>query len=317
MIQLASTAMRTRFELVLRDVDTSSDDLRAAGEEALEEIARVESWLSVYRDDAILYRVNAEAGQRPMRLAAPLFALLQQAQQLSRDTKGAFDLTVGPLVRLWRTAGETGILPTDTDIITTLSAIGMAHVVLLNAEEQTIRFANHHVRLDPGAIGKGYALDRAVAQLQEVGVQSALLHGGTSSVIALGNPPEDERGWAISLQHPLFPHEQIVTFYLNNRALGVSAEHGRAFTVGGQTFGHIIDPRTGYPVRKSVLSACLAPTGALADALSTALLVSGATELPILKSRFPEVAFLIVEREDDREALSLKTCGDWPMNPDT
>ena len=274
-VRVAANAMRTRFEIVLYDGARSEADLRAAGEEALAEVARVESWLSIYWEDAVLYGVNAEASHRPVRVAAPVFAFLEQALSLTKETGGAFDLAAGALVRLWRDAGEVGRVPTPHEIMEAQARCGMAQVVVLDADKQTVRFTMPSVRLDPGAMGKGYALDRAAELLRDMGINAALLHGGTSSVVAIGVPPNSPKGWQVAVQHPKRPGKHLATFFLRDNALGVSAVQGRTFYAEGRTFGHILDPRTGWPVEKSLLYAQTDSSAAIADALSTARLVTG------------------------------------------
>src|SRR5262245_6003247 len=198
MVRLARHAMATRFEIVLHGEDEVA--LRAAGEEALGEIERLEAQLSLYRPSSEIAQVNARAAKEAVRVTPSLFSLLEHARKLHDETGGAFDITIAPLVRCWGFMGGTGRMPQDEEIAQARTRVGM-NLVHLDAKEFTVRFAREGVMLDLGAIGKGYAVERAVEVLREAGVKSALLHGGTSTVYGLGRPPEAE-SWKIAIESP-------------------------------------------------------------------------------------------------------------------
>jgi FAD:protein FMN transferase len=260
--------MATRFEIVLHGLDAAR--LRAAGEEALDEIDRIESQLSLYRPGSEVARLNAEAGTRPVRVTPALFRLLEQARALSQDSEGAFDISVGPLVRCWGFMGATGALPEPGAVAEARASVGM-HLVDLDANRLSVRFAHPGVMLDFGAIGKGYAIDRAAEILRETGVESALIHGGTSTAYAIGRMPDDAP-WKIAITSPANDGQQIASVRLRDESLSVSARWGRSFTAKGVTYGHVIHPRTGTPAEGALLSAVVLPSATESDALSTALL---------------------------------------------
>ena len=254
-VMLATEAMNCRFELVLEG--DSAERLTAAGEAALAEIESVERQLSAYDPESELFAVNAEAAQRPVRVLPTTLAFLEEAKALSLKTAGAFDPTIGSLIALWRGATE----PSEAGVAQALLQTGWENV-LLSHETGSVALTRPGLRLDPGAIGKGWALDRARDILEEAGVTRALLHGGTSSVVALGE------GWKVKLA-------EGPTLTLSNQCLGVSAPSGRWAVFGERRYGHVLDPRTGWPVETIAWAAVVAPTATEADALSTALLVRG------------------------------------------
>ena len=268
--------MATRFEFVLHGTNTAA--LRAAAEEALDEVERLENLLSLYRPHTDIARANAGAAQGPARVAPEVFHLLQRAFELSRVTGGAFDITAAPLIRAWGFVGGSGARPTGEELAAARSAVGSAGVVLDEAQF-TVRFQRPGIQLDLGSIGKGYALDRAAELLREAGMTSALLHGGTSTVVGIGAPP-DEEGWRIAL-----PNGETVS--LRNESLSVSATWGKSFRDGGTTYGHVIDPRTGEPVTGERIAAVVVPSATDSDALSTALLVLGDSAIDMLRSQWP------------------------------
>ena len=268
--------MATRFEMVLHGEDAVA--LRAAGEEAISEIERLEEQLSLYRTSSEISALNSRAARAPVRVTPPVFALLQHAQRLTQETGGAFDITIGPLVRCWGFMGGTGRLPSAEELAEARAIIGM-DLVHLDAKNFTVQFAREGVTLDLGAIGKGYAIDRAIEVLRDAGIASALLHGGTSTVYALGHPPDAEY-WKVAVENP--PASVTATaiplppLLLKDEAMSVSAIWGRSFEKEGQIFGHVLDPRTGSPAARAVLAGVILPSATETDALSTALLTLGA-----------------------------------------
>jgi thiamine biosynthesis lipoprotein len=251
--------------------------LRAAGEEALDEVERLEARLSLYRPASEIARVNALASRRPVRVSPPVFQLLQMAQRLHQETGGLFDIAVGPLVRCWGFMGGQGRMPAPEQLSQARAQSGMSHL-FLDEKDFSVRFDSEGVMIDLGAIGKGYAIDCAARILREAGVTSALLHGGTSTTCAIGAPP-DADAWQVAIASPpelgaSEPPPPVVV-RLRDGALSVSAVWGRSFQAGGKTYGHVLDPRTGRPVARALLAAVALPSATESDALSTALLVAG------------------------------------------
>ncbi|HXG68450.1 MAG TPA: FAD:protein FMN transferase, partial [Blastocatellia bacterium] len=178
-VTLSVHAMATRFELALHGDDPVR--LRAAGEEALSEIERLEAQLSFYRPDSEIRWLNTHAAEGPVKVEPRLFRLLQHCGSLSTLTDGAFDVTVGPLMRAWRFVNDTGKVPTLAELDEARAVVGMGKV-RFDEDSFTVSFERQGVEIDLGAYGKGYAIERAVDLLRENGIASALLHGGTSSV---------------------------------------------------------------------------------------------------------------------------------------
>ena len=282
--------MGTRFELVFNGADETF--LLAAGEEALREIARLERQLSLYRDDSDLAEINARAAYEPVRVEPRLFRFIERAIRLSEATGGAFDFTVAPLMQAWGFIGGEGNLPEPETLEWARSVVGVSHLVLDEAN-YTVAFDKPGVRLDFGAIGKGYAIDAAAEILRDHEIESALLHGGTSSVYAIGSPP-DTAAWKIALQNPLDESAPFAIVNLKNAALSVSAPHNKNFVSDGKRYGHILNPRTGLPAFGNSLAALVTPTATDGDALSTALLADGEDALPRIAAFLPEAQILLV-----------------------
>jgi FAD:protein FMN transferase len=309
-LTLACHAMATRFELVLHGDNPVA--LRAAGEEALRLIEQLEGQLSLFRAGSEIAHLNARAASEPVRVTPGLFAFLQQAQKLHEESGGAFDITIAPLVRCWGFMGGDGRMPSPEEVAEAQAKVGMG-LVQLGPEDFTVRFTREGVMLDLGAIGKGYAVERAAEVLREVGVTSALLHGGTSTVQAIGQPP-GEGFWKIAIETPSpskdTPPTLLATVPLKDEAMSVSAVWGNSFQVGERTFGHIIDPRTGEPALGTVLAAVVLPSATETDALSTALLTLGSAGHERIASLRPGMRTVVVSECNGRlsvEAKGIKT----------
>lgn len=288
--------MATRFEIVLHGGNPVA--LRAAGEEALDEIDRIEAQLSLYKPTSEIAHINARAAHEPVRVSPPVFRLLEHAQRLSAETGGAFDISIAPLVRCWGFMGGTGRMPDPLAVEEARRKVGM-DLIHLDDREFTVSFARDGVMLDLGAIGKGYALERAVELLQDAGVTSAMIHGGTSTVHAIGRPPGDEP-WKIAIEQPrqdaAQPGKLLALVPLENESMSVSAIWGRSFQSGEKSYGHVIDPRTGQPAEAALLSAVVLPSATETDALSTALLTMGSAGLRRLAEIREHTRCLVVEQ---------------------
>jgi thiamine biosynthesis lipoprotein ApbE len=186
--------MATRFELVLHG--DACVRLRAAGEEAIEEIRRLDRQLSRFDPESDVSWINARAWLEPVRVEPRLFRLIRRAVEITNGTGGAFDITVAPLMRAWGLAGE-GRVPSRSEMDRVRTVVGMHHVHL-DEQSFTVSFDTPGVEIDLGAIGKGYAIECAVEVLRDNGVASALIHGGTSTVYALGAPPGGD-GWTVAI----------------------------------------------------------------------------------------------------------------------
>ena len=303
---LALEAMATRFELVLKGC--GGVDLRAAGEEALAEIARLESHMSFYRADSDVTWINAHAAHRPVKVEPELFRLLQRCQELSAATEGAFDITIGPLMRAWRFVDDNGAVPAGAELARARQSVGYRHLVL-DPASSTVRFARQGMSIDLGSAAKGYAIDKAIGILRAHGTTGALLHGGTSSVHVVG-PPRGEAAWQVAWRSG---QAGSSTFALRNCALSVSAVHGKAFSRNGHQYGHVMDPRSGQPTECAASAVVWGPASLECDGLSTALLVLGAEWIPTLRTRFPSYDGAVAAREGCRSEPVMGSAGTCPQ----
>lgn len=312
-VTVAGQAMATRFEIALFGDDPVS--LRAAAEEALEEVHRVDLLLGWRHPSSPIALLNERATREPVRVNPELFGLLMRCQELHERGHQAFDITVGPLMRAWGFHAADGKPADAAELAAARDACGMRHVEL-NPADCTVRFARPGMRLDFGAIGKGYALDLAAEVLRDSGITSALLHGGTSSVCAIGHPP-GEAAWKIAVEYPPGDSAEeklpvLTVLELCDMSMSVSAVWGRIFRIGKDTFGHVIDPRLGAPADRALLSIFISESATEADALSTALLTDGVDGVEYFKTVCPEARTLVLAKGVEKSPFAIASHGiDW------
>ncbi|CAN5257427.1 FAD:protein FMN transferase [soil metagenome] len=242
---------------------------------AFAKIDQLEDQLSVYRDHSEISRLNVSAARGPVAVEPNLFRLLEEAAKINRETEGAFDIAAGALIRAWGYFRGPRRVPEPRELAACLAQVGMKHVEL-NPETHSVQFGKEALEINLGAIGKGYAIDQAAALLRYDGkCRSALLHGGHSSVYAIGSEPGTTSGWPVEIGHPLEPGSSLGVLYLGDCAMGTSAATFQYFEHHGRKLGHILDPRSGWPARGVHGVTVIAPTAARADALATAFFIQG------------------------------------------
>jgi thiamine biosynthesis lipoprotein len=242
-----------------------------AARTALDEIDRLEDELSVFRETSTVSEVNRLAACQPVVVPRHLIDLLAACQRLHQETGGAFDITTMPLSRCWGFLHREGGLP-DPDAIESARALVGFGAVQLSRDDGSVSFGRAGIELNLGAIGKGYAIDRASVGLRRSGVAHALLSAGRSSLLALGGRGD---GWRVDLVSPLVAGRAIAGLWLRNAAIGTSGAGEQFVIADGHRYGHVIDPRTGWPANGVVSASVVASDAASADALSTAFLVGG------------------------------------------
>ena len=248
-------AMGSTFRVTLYGGD--SNQMAAAMEAALEEAGRIDRLLSNYNPESDLSEVNRFAGDRPVKVTPEMFDLLSRCLEYSRAGEGAFDISVGPLMKVWGFYRGTGRLPRKQQVEEALGKVGYRNIVL-DPERRTVRFTRPGVELDPGGVGKGYAVDRMVAILKENGIESALVSAGASSIYALGTPNNGE-GWEVRIRDPKDANRTLEVVHLKNESLSTSGSYEKFFRAEGKVYSHIMDPRTGYPAQGVTAVSVIAP----------------------------------------------------------
>jgi thiamine biosynthesis lipoprotein len=290
LVQFGRRAMATTFEIML---PFGTGLALEAADAALDEIDRLEAQLTVYQGHSEVSRLNRLAPTRAVAVEGGLFGLLSQAAQLHKETDGAFDISVGALIKAWGFFRRCGRVPSEGERSEVMTRVGMENVEL-EPRGRTVRYWQPGLEINLGSIGKGYALDRAAELLRTTwGVRCGLLHGGHSSVYGLGPNPADGRGWAVAIQHP-WQRRRLAVVRLRDRALGTSAATFQHLEYNGRKLGHILDPRTGWPAEVVASASALAPTAAQADALATAFYILGPEATRAYCEAHPEIGAVLL-----------------------
>ncbi len=272
-IRVHRRAMACRFEITFASQDAA---FVPAARAALNEIDRLEDQLSVFREESATSVVNRRAAAEPVAIDETMFELLVQCGEVHRDTGGAFDITSTPLSRCWGFLQREGRLPSPEAIEVARALVGF-DAVDLDHERRTVRFRRPGMELNFGAIGKGYALDQVAVNLRGSGTGHALLSAGRSSLLAIGGR---DAGWHVDVVVPRRDGEDVdrplAHVWLRDAAIGTSGAGEQFVIADGTRYGHVIDPRTGWPPAGVLSASVIAPGAALADALSTAFLIGGA-----------------------------------------
>ena len=328
LLSVSREAMACLFEVAF-DAALYRDRTDAAVA-ALDLLEPLEAQLTVYRETSEVVQLNRRAAEAPVEVEAGLFALLQRAVALYEATAGAFDITAGRLSKVWGFYRRQGQMPAADEIAAALTTVRSRHLQL-DAARQTVHFLQPGLELNLGAIGKGYALDRVADAIAAGGIGDFLLHGGNSSVVAWGGRNAEFRiqnaeygkdapvssdsefcilnsefpAWTVGLRHPLKPDVRLAEFLLTNQALGTSGSGTQFFHYQGKRYGHILDPRTGWPADQVLSATVIAPTAEQADALSTALYVMGLPAAREFCERHAEIAALLTTTASQAGGIEL------------
>lgn len=259
--------MGTIFEIAA--YADSREKASAIIDEAFAEIVRMDDLMSNYKPDSALSRLNRSAHFHTQQVPPDLYRAIEQALQFSRLSNGKFDITVAPLVNVWKSALSDGSMPSTAQRQQAQECVGYQKIALTPPDQ--VSFRSSCMQIDLGAIGKGYAVDRAGEILQASGIRNALINSGGSTILAIGSPP-GQSGWLVHLRDPSGVIDPFVT--LKDQSVSTS-EQTAASLLGPESAGHIIDPRTGTPVDSPYSVSVVTSFGNPSDGLSTTLLLLG------------------------------------------
>jgi thiamine biosynthesis lipoprotein len=271
-IERTGDAMGATYSIVLYGYDRAK--MEAAVDAAFGEVGRLDAMLSNYRAESEWSAVNRHAADAPFKASPELFQLLSACLAYSRQSEGAFDITVGPLMKLWGFYKGFGRLPRRAEVAATLPKVGYRHVHL-DSDAGTVWFDRSGVELDPGGIGKGYAVDRMVDVLRKQGFEIALVAGSDSSIYGMGAPPTEPKGWRVDIKDPRNAHRTVAEAFLKDASMSTSGSYEKFFRANGRIYAHIMDPRTGYPAQGSVSVSVIAPRTIDSEAWAKPYFVNG------------------------------------------
>jgi len=271
-LEKSADAMGSTYSIAIYGADRIA--MEAAVDAAFDEVRRLDDMLSNYKPDSQWSEVNRYAAERPVKVSPELFRLLSACLGYSRESEGAFDLSVGPLMKVWGFYKGSGHLPHRPEVQAALTKVGYQHI-RLDAATQSVSFDRSGVELDPGGIGKGYAVDRMVEILRRKGFQIALVAGSGSSIYGMGAPPTESRGWRVEIRDPWSPSKVSTEVFLKDMSMSTSGSYEKFFRAEGKTYAHIMDPRTGYPAQGSVSVSVIAPRTIDSEAWAKPYFVNG------------------------------------------
>ena len=284
-------AMACKFEVTLPG---SSESGVSLANEALDTVDRIEQQLSVFRADSEISLLNQEAATRLVEVEPTVFELLSLCKILHRETEGAFDITAGPLTRCWGFLKRQGRLPEQDEIDRAMAVVG-SEKLLLDSSTRTVCFSENGVEINLGSIGKGYALDR-IASYFVAHSEPSLLNAAGSSFRATGSGANQE-GWVVGLRDPRAKTKRFGVLRLRDCAMSTSGSEEQFFESGGRRFGHIIDPRTGWPSEDVTSVTVVANSAAISDALATAFFVAGREMAERYCASHSEILVILFEKK--------------------
>ncbi len=291
--------MGTRFQIILY----APEEARAqrAARAAFARIAALDGIMSDYRPNSELMRLCQKAGGEPVAVREDLFFVLSRAQELSRRSDGAFDVTVGPVVRLWRRARKIHELPDPQELAQARALVGYDKI-RLDARARTVQLLQPGMLLDLGGIAKGYSADEALKVLKQHGITRALVAAGGD--ITVSGPPPDKDGWTVGIATLTDPNRKPSRYLsLHDAAVSTSGDAEQYVEIGGKRYSHIVDPRTGIGLVGRLSVTVVARHGITADSLTKVVAVLGPKRgLPIIEATEGASA-LIVRRTDKGEEV--------------
>jgi FAD:protein FMN transferase len=287
-LERTTDAMGATFSVVLYGSDQAS--MNQAIDAAFEEAHRLDALLSNYRPESEWSRVNREAAEGPVGVSPELFRLLADCIEYSHASEGTFDLSVGPLMQAWGFLGGARHVPSPDEIHEALERVGYRHIEL-NTSNRTVRFDHPGVEIDPGGVGKGYAVDRMVEVFRARGIRNALIAASGSSIFGLGNPPDEPRGWPVSIADPWDHRKDAARVFLKDLSLSTSGSYEKSFRAGGHRYSHIMDPRTGVPAESAVQVTVIAPRAIDSEVWAKPYFIQGSGWIPAHKPKSWRVLF--------------------------
>jgi thiamine biosynthesis lipoprotein len=306
--EFAETHMGSEFKIVLYTTDASI--ARSASRAAFERIATLDRILSDYQPDSELMRLCEQAGGPPVPVSADLVEVLARSQEMSQKSGGAFDVTVGPVVRLWRRARRDRKMPAPELLARARALVGWDQIEL-DPAAKTVRLKRPGMKLDVGGIAKGYASGAAIAVLAQNGITSALV-AGSGDIVVKGAPP-GLPGWTIGvgpLEAPTAPPRQFLR--VKDAAVSTSGDAERFVEIDGKRYSHVVDPHTGLGVVDRCSVTVVARDGATADSLDTAVYVLGPERgLALVESTEGAAALIVRSREGKTETYASTRLKDY------
>jgi FAD:protein FMN transferase len=288
--------MGTVYEIAA--YDERPERASQAIDKAFAEIVRLDGVMSNYKPESDLSRLNRNAHFHAEKVPADLYRIIEESVKYSRVSGGKFDITVAPLVDLWKAALRGERVPTQAEQEALRTCVGYEKIELTPPD--TVEFHSPCMRIDVGSIGKGYAVDRAVEILRANGINNALIDAGQSTIYGMGAPP-GQSAWEVHLRDPSGRVDPQVMLSENSVS---TSEQTPASLLGNETAGHIIDPENGRPLETKFALSIVAKTGSASDALSTTLLLVGPEKGRAIVNEIVDAAAIWVSADGETETVT-------------
>ena len=279
-------------------VAADSNTAKGCIEAAFAEIEKIDNLMSKYKNDSEISELNRDGFGRAVKVSKSTYEVLKKSVKFSKLSGGAFDVTVGPLMDLWHSAEEKNTLPTDTEMQQARSKVGYDKLIL-DANEESIRFAAEGMKVDLGGIAKGYAIDKAAEAMRKGGALGGMIDIG-GEIICFGLPPAGQNKWRIGLQDPKKAKESfdtgtsLLVLNLTDTAVATSGHYRRFVIIGGNKYSHIVDPESGRSSENLTSVTIICPSATDADALATAAAVMGKEKGLALIEQMPGVEAILI-----------------------
>ncbi len=282
--------MGSRFEIVVVADNQKQGDKYI--DLAVNEIRRIEKVISSWDPKSETSTINRNAGIKPVKVSHELYNLINRANKISKITDGAFDISYASMDKIWHFDGSMKQMPSPEAIKKSVSKVGYQNIIL-DPENQTVFLKLKGMKIGFGAIGKGYAADKAKQLLVSEGVKAGIINA-SGDMNTWGKQPDGQK-WQIGITNPLHKNTVFATFPLTDEAVVTSGNYEKYVIFNGKRYTHIIDPRTGYPASGIISATVFAPSAELADALATSIFVMG-VEIGIDRiNQLPGVECVIID----------------------
>jgi len=296
-----------RVVVVAKDAKTAETCIGAA----FEEIENVDRLMSDYKEESEISKINRLAAEKPVKVSKSTYEVLKKSIEFSRLSDGAFDVTVGPLVDLWRSAAKKDEPPTEQEIAETKTRVGFEKLIL-DDRDSAVRFAVDGMRLDLGGIAKGYAIDRAVEVMQARRAMGGMVDIG-GDIRCFGVPAGKKDTWRIGLQDPNAERgtqsRVLLTLQIEDKAVATSGDYQQFVVIGEKRYSHIISRGTGCGAEGLSSVTILAEKAADADALATAVSALGVEKGLALVESLPDTEAILITAAPEYDLIKTKGAG--------
>lgn len=282
--------MGSRFDITV----VAHDSAEAKGyiDLAIHEISRIEKLISSWDANSQTSEINQNAGLHPVKVDFELFQLIERAIGISKLTDGAFDISYASMDKIWKFDGSMTEMPSEIDIAASVSRVGFQNIIL-NRNDTSAFLKLPGMKIGFGAIGKGYAADKAKALLIAEGVNAGIINA-SGDMNTWGRQPNGDE-WKVAITNPLNKNKVFALLPINEGAVVTSGDYEKYVTFNGIRYSHIIDPRTGYPATGIISATVFAPKAELADALATSVFVMGIQAGIDRINQLPKIECIIID----------------------